>query len=178
MIRRPPRSTLFPYTTLFRSALDEVTRRTPGYTVRIALENTAGAGHSIGRTFEELGALLARAARPERVGVCVDTCHLFAAGYDVRSEAGYRRALGECREAVGLERVLAFHLNDARAPLDSGLDRHEHIGRGYLGRLPFRRLLRDRRFRQVPKVLETPKEPEPGADRRNLALLRALRRRG
>src|SRR2546426_12138555 len=93
MIRRPPRSTLFPYTTLFRSALDEVTRRTPGYTVRIALENTAGAGHSIGRTFAELGALLARAARPERVGVCVDTCHLFAAGYDVRSEAGYRRAL-------------------------------------------------------------------------------------
>ena len=158
------------------AALDEVTRRTPGYTVRIALENTAGAGHAIGRTFEELGALLARAARPERVGICVDTCHLFAAGYDVRSEAGYRRALGECREAVGLERVLAFHLNDARAPLDSGLDRHEHIGRGYLGRLPFRRLLRDRRFRQVPKVLETPKEPEPVADRRNLALLRALRR--
>ncbi len=157
------------------AALDEVTRRTPGYTVRIALENTAGAGHAIGRTFEELGALLARAARPERVGICVDTCHLFAAGYDVRSEAGYRRALGECREAVGLERVLAFHLNDARAPLDSGLDRHEHIGRGYLGRLPFRRLLRDQRFRQVPKVLETPKEPV--ADRRNLALLRALRRR-
>ena len=157
-------------------ALDEVTRRTPGYTVRIALENTAGAGHAIGRTFEELGALLARAARPERVGICVDTCHLFAAGYDVRSEAGYRRALGECREAVGLERVLAFHLNDAKAPLDSGLDRHEHIGRGYLGRLPFRRFLRDRRFRQVPKVLETPKEPEPVADRRNLALLRALRR--
>ena len=111
-------------------------------------------------------------------GICVDTCHLFAAGYDVRSDAGYRQALGECREAVGLERVLAFHLNDARAPLDSGLDRHEHIGRGYLGRLPFRRLLRDRRFRQVPKVLETPKEPEPVADRRNLALLRALRRRG
>jgi len=158
------------------AALDEVTRRTPGYTVRIALENTAGAGHAIGRTFEELGALLARAARPERVGICVDTCHLFAAGYDVRSEAGYRRALGECREAVGLERVLAFHLNDAKAPLDSGLDRHEHIGRGYLGRLPFRRFLRDRRFRQVPKVLETPKEPEPVADRRNLALLRALRR--
>src|SRR2546426_881462 len=117
--------------------------------------------------------------RAERLDLfCVDTCHLFAAGYDVRSDAGYRRALGECREAVGLERVLAFHLNDARAPLDSGLDRHEHIGRGYLGRLPFRRLLRDRRFRQVPKVLETPKEPEPVADRRNLALLRALRRRG
>src|SRR3989441_3542270 len=190
MIRRPPRSTLFPYTTLFPgeleraervdlscvvvhpgshlgagvasglarvvAALDEVTRRTPGYTVRIALENAAGAGHSIGRTFEELGALLARAARPERVGVCVDTCHLFAAGYDVRSEAGYRRALGEGREAVGLERVLAFHLNDARAPLDSGLHRHQHIGRGYLRGLPFRRVLRGPRFRQGPEVPATP----------------------
>jgi deoxyribonuclease IV len=159
------------------AALDEVTRRTPGYGVRIALENTAGAGRAIGRTFGELGALLARAARPERIGICVDTCHLFAAGYDVRSDAGYRRALGECREAVGLERVLAFHLNDARAPLGSGLDRHEHIGRGYLGRRPFARVLRDRRLRRIPKVLETPKEPEPIADRRNLALLRALRRR-
>jgi len=159
------------------AALDEVTRRTPGYKVRVALENTAGAGQVIGRTFEELGTLLARAARSERIGICIDTCHLFAAGYDVRSDAGYRRAIGECGQAVGFARVLAFHLNDAKAPLGSGLDRHEHIGRGYLGRRLFARLLRDRRFRAVPKVLETPKEPEPVADRRNLALLRALRRR-
>src|SRR2546425_2237476 len=160
------------------AALDEVTRRTPGYTVRIALENTAGAGHSIGRTFEELGALLARAARPERVGVCVDTCHLFAAGYDVRSEAGYRRALGECRQAVGLERVLAFHLNDARAPLDSGLDPHEHIWRGYPGRRPLRRVLRDRRVPHGPQVVLNPYDPKTRAHPRHLALLRALRRRG
>jgi deoxyribonuclease-4 len=160
------------------AALDEVTRRTPGYKVRIALENTAGAGHVIGRTFAELGALLARAARVERIGICIDTCHLFAAGYDVRSDAGYRRAIAECGQAVGVDRVLAFHLNDAKALLGSGLDRHEHIGRGHLGRRPFARLLRDGRFRRVPKVLETPKEPEPLADRGNLALLRALRRRG
>jgi deoxyribonuclease-4 len=158
------------------AALDEATRRTPGYRVRIALENTAGAGHGVGRTFTELGALLARAARPERIGVCIDTCHLFAAGYDVRTSAGYDRALAECDDAVGLDRVLAFHLNDAKAPLGSGLDRHEHIGSGHLGRAPFKRLLTDRRFRRVPKVLETPKEPEPAADRRNLALLRSLRR--
>src|SRR5438128_6672949 len=113
------------------AALDEVTRRTPGHKVKIALENTAGAGHVIGRTFGELGALRARAARPERIGICVDTCHLFAAGYDLRSDAGYRRAIGECGQAVGLDRVLAFHLNDAKAPLGSGLDRHEHIRRGY-----------------------------------------------
>ena len=160
------------------AALDEATRRTAGYNIKIALENTAGAGHVIGRTFAELGALLERAARSERIGICIDTCHLFAAGYDVRRAQGYRQAIGECGEAVGFDRVLAFHLNDAKAPLGSGLDRHEHIGRGHLGRVPFKRLLTDRRFRQVPKVLETPKEPEPVADWRNLALLRLLRRGG
>jgi deoxyribonuclease-4 len=157
-------------------ALDETTRRTDGYRVRIALENTAGAGHSIGRRFGELGALVSRAARPERLGVCVDTCHLFAAGYDIRTAAGYRAAMAECRAAVGLDRILAFHLNDAKAPLGSGLDRHEHIGEGRLGRAAFGRLLKDRRLRRIPKVLETPKAPEPLADAKNLATLRALRR--
>ncbi len=156
------------------AALDEVTRRTAGYRVRIALENTAGAGHTLGRTFPELGRLLARVTRAERLGVCIDTCHLFAAGYDVRREAGWDAALAECAEHVGVARVLAFHVNDARAPLGSGLDRHEHIGRGRLGLLPFRQLLNDPRFARVPKVLETPKEPEPLADRRNLATLRRL----
>jgi deoxyribonuclease-4 len=159
------------------AALDESLARTAGYRVKVALENTAGAGNTIGRTFGELAALLERAARPERLGVCLDTCHLFAAGYDVRTAAGYRRAMAECEATVGLERVLAFHLNDAKAPLGSGLDRHENIGRGALGLVPFRLLLNDRRFARVPKVLETPKEPEPTADLRNLAVLRKLRRR-
>ena len=158
-------------------ALDEVTRRTPGYRVKIALENTAGAGNALGRTFGELGTLISRAARPERLGVCIDTCHLFAAGYDIRDWAGYRSAMQECREAVGFGRVLAFHLNDAKAPLGSGLDRHENIGKGRLGLTPFRLLLRDRRLARIPKVLETPKDPEPAADIRNLAVLRALRKR-
>jgi len=158
------------------AALDETLARTGGCRVKIALENTAGGGHSLGRTFGELAALIDRAARPERIGVCVDTCHLFAAGYDIRSEIGYRRAMAECETSVGRGRVLAFHLNDAKAPLGSGLDRHEHIGRGFLGLAPFRRLLNDRRFARVPKVLETPKEPEPTADLRNLATLRRLRR--
>ncbi len=159
------------------AALDAATRRTSGCRVKIALENTAGAGHALGRTFGELGALISRSTRPERLGVCVDTCHLFAAGYDIRRAAGYRRALEECRDAVGLRRVLAFHLNDAKAPLGSGLDRHENIGRGHLGLTPFRLLLRDRRLASIPKVLETPKEPEPAADIRNLSVLRALRKR-
>jgi len=158
------------------AALDETLGRTAGYRVKVALENTAGGGNGLGRTFGELATLIDRAARPERLGVCVDTCHLFAAGYDLRTETGYGRAMTECETTVGRGRVLAFHLNDARAPLGSGLDRHEHIGRGFLGLRGFRRLMNDRRFARVPKVLETPKEPEPTADLRNLAALRKLRR--
>ncbi len=159
------------------AALDQVLARTSGCRVKVALENTAGGGNSLGRTFAELATLIDGAARPERIGVCVDTCHLFAAGYDLRTAAGYGRAMAECEAAVGRRRVLAFHLNDARAPLGSGLDRHEHIGRGFLGLAPFRYLLNDHRFARVPKVLETPKEPEPTADLRNLSTLRRLRRR-
>jgi len=160
------------------AALDEVARRTSGFRARIALENSAGGGRAIGRTFDELGALIARSGSPERLGVCVDTCHLFAAGYDIRRPAGYRRMLDACRRAVGVRRVLAFHLNDAAAPLGSGLDRHEHIGRGRLGLTPFRLLLGDQKLGHIPKVIETPKEPAPAADARNLAVLRGLRMPG
>lgn len=158
------------------AALDEVTRRTAGARVRIALENSAGGGHALGRTFIELGAMLRRARRPERLGICVDTCHLWAAGHDIRRPGGWQAVLDACATHVGLGRVVAFHLNDAQAALGSGLDRHQHIGAGQLGLRPFRWLLRDPRFRRVPKVLETPKDPEPRADRRNLARLRRLRR--
>ena len=157
-------------------ALDQALAQTAGYRIKVALENTAGGGNSVGRTFAELGTLIDGAARPERIGICIDTCHLFAAGYDLRTEAGYARAMAECEATVGRGRVLAFHLNDARAPFGSGLDRHEHIGRGFLGLAAFRRLLNDRRFARVPKVLETPKDPEPTSDLRNLATLRRLRR--
>ena len=114
---------------------------------------------------------------PDRVGVCLDTCHLFAAGYDIRSREGYAATMAECRRFVGLDRVRAFHLNDAKQPLGSGLDRHEKIGRGHLGRATFRRLLNDRRFSRVPMALETPKDPEPKADRDALKLLRSLVRK-
>ena len=157
-------------------ALDGALARTAGYRIKVALENTAGGGNSVGRTFGELATMIDGAARPERIGICIDTCHLFAAGYDLRTETGYARAMAECEATVGRERVLAFLLNDAKAPFGSGLDRHEHIGRGFLGLAAFRRLLNDRRFARVPKVLETPKEPEPTADLRNLATLRRLRR--
>jgi deoxyribonuclease IV len=156
-------------------ALDLVLERTRGYRVMVLLENTAGGGATIGRSFEELAALLAAVRDADRVGVCLDTCHLFAAGYDVRTPEGYERTVRTCARLVGLRRVRAFHLNDAKAPLGSGLDRHEKIGSGELGVQPFRLLMRDRRFARVPMALETPKDPEPTADRQALALLRRLR---
>ena len=157
-------------------AIDVLHDRTRGQRVRIVLENTAGGGATIGRSFEELAAVMGAVREPDRVGVCLDTCHLFAAGYDLRAPDGYEATIARCRRLLGLRRVRAFHLNDAKQPLGSGLDRHEKIGRGHLGVEPFRRLVNDRRFARVPMALETPKEPEPRADREALALLRRLRR--
>lgn len=139
------------------AALDEVTRRTPGYRVKIALENTAGAGHAIGRTFAELGALIARAARPERLGVCVDTCHLFAAGYDIRTPADWEKTMAEFDRVVGWERLRAFHCNDSKKPFGSRVDRHEHIGQGAMGLGGFVNLVNDPRLKNIPLILETPK---------------------
>ncbi len=158
-------------------AIDLLHDRTRGQRVRIVLENTAGGGASIGRSFEELAAVVGAVREPDRVGVCLDTCHLFAAGYDIRSADGYRLTMARGLRLLGRGRVRAFHLNDARQPLGSGLDRHEKIGRGHLGVETFRRLMNDRRFARVPMALETPKDPEPRADRDALALLRRLRRR-
>jgi deoxyribonuclease IV len=154
-------------------ALDDLHARTAGYHVRIALENTAGAGNLLGARAEELGLILDAVRTPERVAVCLDTCHLFAAGYDIRTPAGLAATLERFHAAVGLERIVAFHLNDARDGLGSGLDRHQHIGRGHIGPGAFRALLRDPRLRRVPMALETPKEDR--WDQRNLATLRRLR---
>jgi deoxyribonuclease-4 len=150
-----------------RSALDRAPRGP-----RLLLENTAGAGSTLGRSFEELGALLAMIDRPERTGVCLDTCHLFAAGYELRTAEGFEATMAALEREVGADRVLCWHLNDSRGDLGSHLDRHEHIGTGKLGRAAFRLLLADARFFGVPKILETPKEGD--ADRANLALLRRL----
>jgi len=159
------------------AALDELCRRTKGYRVKVLLENTAGAGNTVGARFEELQAILERVALPERAGICLDTCHLFAAGYDIRSRKGYEATMAECERTVGTKRVLAFHLNDAKKGLGSGLDRHQHIGQGEIGLTAFRCLLNDPRFARLPMALETPKEPEPAADRKNLATLRKLARK-
>jgi deoxyribonuclease-4 len=156
-------------------ALDEAAHRTEGWRVRVALENTAGAGHVLGARASELGAILARVRRPERLALCVDTCHLFAAGYDIRTPRGFEATLGELDRAVGLDRLVAFHLNDCKAGLGSRLDRHENIGAGGIGLAAFRFLLNHPRLGALPMILETPKRDD--GDARNLATLRGLRRR-
>jgi deoxyribonuclease-4 len=153
-------------------ALDWALSRLDEASLTLLLENTAGQGTNLGHRFEHLAAIRARVSRPERVGVCIDTCHLLAAGYDIRDEASYRATFDDFDRIVGLDNVRAFHLNDSKKGLSSRVDRHENIGKGHLGRLAFRLLLQDPRFRSVPKVIETPKADD--MDRRNLALLRRL----
>jgi deoxyribonuclease-4 len=159
------------------AALDESLARTAGYRVKVALENTAGAGNTIGRTFGELATLIDRAARPERIGVCLDTCHLFAAGYDIRTSSGYRRAMAECEATIGRRRVIAFHLNDAKAPLGSGLDRHENIGLRPPGPGAVPALAQRSAVRSRAEGLGDAQRAGATADLRNLATLRRLRRR-
>lgn len=160
-------------------ALDEVHRQTPKLKVQTLLENTAGQGSSLGHRFEHLAEIIERVKDPDRVAVCIDTCHVFAAGYPLAPKKDYMATMREIDRTVGLERIRAIHLNDSKKPLGSRVDRHEHIGKGQLGLEPFRLLLNDRRFRKVPMYLETPKEADgeflgTELDRRNLAVLRGL----
>ena len=136
------------------------------------LENTAGAGTVVGYRFEQLADMVKGSAHPDRLGICIDTCHTFAAGYDFRTRDGYEALLRTIDQTVGLGRIRAFHLNDSVGDLGSNLDRHEDIGKGKLGKEAFRFLVNEERFRELPGCLEF-----PGADagyRRNLKALRSL----
>jgi deoxyribonuclease-4 len=159
------------------AALDRTCRETRGLAVGCLLETTAGQGTSIGWRFEHLAAILDGVAEPDRLAVCFDTCHVFAAGYPLRTAAQYDATMAEFDRLVGLYRIKAFHLNDSRRPRGSRVDRHEHIGRGRLGLAPFRRLIHDPRFARVPMYLETPKGQRDGIDLdvMNLRTLRRLR---
>jgi deoxyribonuclease-4 len=142
----------------------------------IALENTAGQGSCLGWRFEHLAEIIGLVKDPDRLGVCIDTCHAFAAGYSLGTEKDYKATIRELDKLVGLGRIQAFHLNDSKREQGSRVDRHEHIGRGKLGLEPFRFLLNDRRFRKMPMYLETPKGQENGEDLDaiNLRTLRGL----
>ena len=156
-------------------ALNVLHAALPRHRVRVLLESTAGQGTSLGHRFEQLAAILEQVETAHRVGLCLDTCHLFAAGYDIRSPAGYHETMRALAACVGHARVKAIHLNDSRQGLGSRVDRHAHIGEGRLGSAAFRLFLNDPRFRTVPMILETPKGADlVTADRRNLARLRRL----
>jgi deoxyribonuclease IV len=142
--------------------------------VRILLENTAGQGTSLGSSLEQLAAILDNVRDAKRIGICLDTCHLFAAGYDIRDEKGFLKTINTVDRLIGISRIGVFHLNDCKKGLGSRVDRHEHIGQGLIGLEGFRALVNDERFKQTPKILETPKGKDLKEDKLNLAILRNL----
>ncbi|MBN1658677.1 MAG: deoxyribonuclease IV [Anaerolineae bacterium] len=154
--------------------LDAVHTRLPGYRAQVWLENTAGQGDQLGYSFEQLRAMIDGVRQPERLGVCFDTCHAFAAGYDLRTRESYQATWASFDAVLGLGRLKAIHLNDSKRELGSRVDRHDHIGQGQLGLEPFRFLLNDPRFRGIPMTLETDKGPDLEEDRENLRVLRSL----
>jgi len=156
------------------AALDEVHHRLAEARVQVWLEITAGQGDHLGYTFEQIGAMIEGAREPQRLGVCFDTAHAFAAGYELRTRDGYETTWAKFDETLGLERLRAIHLNDSKKELGSRVDRHEHIGKGLLGLEPFRFLLNDPRFRGIPMTIETEKGPDLAEDKENLAVLRSL----
>jgi deoxyribonuclease-4 len=155
-------------------SIDRVFSGLPKVNTRIALETTAGQGSCLGNKFEHLAYIISRVREPQRLCVCLDTAHVFAAGYDISSEGSVRKTFREFDLVVGLDRLAAIHLNDSKTACGSRVDRHEHIGRGKIGLAAFRFIMRGRRFRKVPKILETPKGKELQEDVVNLKTLRRL----
>jgi len=155
-------------------ALDKAFTVTSGFQVRILLETTAGQGTSLGYRFEHLAWLIENTSNKNRIGICLDTCHIFAAGYDIRTPESYEATMDEIDKIIGLRHIHAIHLNDSKTPLGSRVDRHEHIGKGELGIEAFRLIVNDRRFSDLPGLIETPKDETLEKDRENLAVLKSL----
>ena len=152
---------------LIGEALELLLAARPRARTRVLLEHTAGQGTNLGHRFEHLAGILERLDGSPRVGICLDTCHLLTAGYDLCTEHGYADTFREFDRTLGLDRIEVFHLNDSKKPCGSRVDRHEHIGKGCLGLEPFRRLLNDPRFSTLPMLLETPKLETPESKRRS-----------
>lgn len=159
---------------LVAQSLDAVFAELPKARCKVALEITAGQGSCLGHTFAQLAGIIAACRYPKRLLVCLDTAHLFAAGYDISSAKGFWRTFDEFEKEIGVDRLSAWHLNDSKAALGSRVDRHDHIGKGKIGKAPFQEIMRSSRFAHLPKVLETPKKEDLAEDRVNLALLRSF----
>jgi deoxyribonuclease-4 len=142
--------------------------------VMVLIENTAGQGTNLGSTFEDISFIMSSSRYGDGLGVCFDTSHAFAAGYNIRTQTTYEKTFSQFDRIIGLERLKFFHINDSKRPLGSRVDRHEHIGKGEIGLAGFRLLLNDPRFQQHPMVLETPKGKELEEDKANLRVLRSL----
>lgn len=156
------------------ASIDAVHAVLPATKTKIALETTAGQGTTLGHTFEQLAHIIDHVSEPERLCVCLDTAHVFAAGYDITTEAATRKMFAHFNRVIGLNRLAALHLNDSKTARGSRVDRHEHIGKGKIGLDAFRVLMRDRRLAKIPKVLETPKGKDLREDVDNMQQLRQL----
>ena len=156
------------------AAFDQLFEEASLFEGLVLLETTAGQGTNLGRTFEELQTIVNGSKYPQRFGICFDTCHTFAAGYNTATPEGYADVMAQFDQLLGIERLHCFHFNDSKKGLGSRVDRHEHIGQGTLGLEPFRFIMNDPRFVQIPKILETPKGDDDAMDQVNLTLLRGL----
>lgn len=155
-------------------AINEIHRETPEGRAIVLIETTAGQGTALGRTFEEIALIIAHLDDKSRIGVCLDTCHIFAAGYDIRDQASYDETMARFDEVIGLDRLKCIHLNDSQKGLGSRVDRHAHIGQGEIGAAGFGFIVNDPRLAGLPGILETPKENDDEEDKMNLATLRGL----
>ena len=156
------------------ASINRVFRKIPKVKTRIALETTAGQGSCLGHRFEQIAYIIENVREPERLCVCLDTAHIFAAGYDIGSEAAVKKTFREFDRRIGFNRLAAIHVNDSKTARGSRVDRHQHIGQGQIGLDAFGFIMRDRRFRKIPKVLETPKGKDLLEDVTNLKTLRGL----
>jgi deoxyribonuclease IV len=159
---------------LVAESLNVIHEQTKGYRVLSVIESTAGQGTSLGYRFEQIRSIIDAVDDKTRLAVCLDTCHVFAAGYDIGSERGYEQTFTDFDDIIGLKNLVAFHINDSKRELGSRVDRHEHIGKGRIGLAGFRLLMNDERFRRVPKILETDKGPDMKEDVENMNVLRGL----
>lgn len=155
-------------------SLNLLLKRGKGFQVSLLLETTAGQGTNLGYKFEHLAEIIERVRQKGFIGICLDTCHIFAAGYDIKTKKGYNKTFDIFDKLIGLEKIKVIHINDSKKDLGLRVDRHEHIGKGYLGLEPFRLLVNDKRFADIPKILETPKGPDLREDVENLRVLRRL----
>ena len=159
---------------MIAESLNIIHEKTPGFQTKSMIELTAGQGSSLGHTFEQVREIINLVEAKDRVSVCIDTAHIWAAGYDIKSEIGFRRTIKKFDEVIGLSRLKCIHMNDSKKDLGTHIDRHDHIGKGFIGLEGFSNIMNSAKLRKIPKVLETPKGKEQLEDLENIRILKSL----